>query len=48
MDFKWESEERRQAADNMFHFLKVIKQAQDFEEKIHHTFKSERRALLYC
>jgi hypothetical protein len=45
--FKWESEERRQAADDMFHFLKVIEWAQDFEEKIHHMFKSGRRALLY-
>jgi hypothetical protein len=46
-DFKWESEERRQAADDMFHFLKVIEQAQDFEEKVQHTFKSGRKALLY-
>jgi hypothetical protein len=48
MDFKWESEEKRQAADDMFRFLKVIEQAQDFEEKIHHTFKSGGRALLFC
>jgi hypothetical protein len=31
----------------MFHFLKVIKWAQDFEEKIHHTFKSGRKAILF-
>jgi hypothetical protein len=48
MNFKWESKERRQAADDMSHFLKVIKWAQDFKEKIHYTFKSGRRALLYC
>jgi hypothetical protein len=45
-EFEWESEERRQAADNMFCFLKVIEQAQDFEGKIHHMFKSGRKALL--
>jgi hypothetical protein len=46
-DFEWESKERRQAADDMFHFMKVIERAQDFEEKIQHTFKSGRKALLY-
>jgi hypothetical protein len=47
-DFQWESKERRQVADDMFYFLKVIKQAQDFKEKIHYMFKSGRKALLYC
>jgi hypothetical protein len=46
-DFKWESEERRQATDDMYCFLKVIEWAQDFEEKIHHMFKSGRKALLF-
>jgi hypothetical protein len=46
-DFKWESEERRQVADNMFCFLKVIEKAQDFKEKVQHTFKLGRKALLH-
>jgi hypothetical protein len=31
----------------MYHFLKVIEQAQDYKEKIHHTFKSGRKTLLF-
>jgi hypothetical protein len=48
VDFKWESQERREAVDDMFCFLKVIEWAQDFEDKIQHTFKSGRRVLLFC